>query len=65
MTRVYEIEEWMSERTVVKGSDLEREIYDELRTISGHLKAIQYSAAWVAFLLTIATVVVVFRGFAT
>jgi len=55
----------MSEISTVRAPNLEREIYDELRTISGHLKAIQYSAAWVAFLLTIATVVVVFRGFAT
>ena len=42
--------------------ELEREIYDELRNISGHLRAIQFSAAWIAFLLTVAAVIVIYRG---
>ena len=48
----------------MRAPELEREIYDELRTISGHLKAIQISVAWIAFLLTSAAVIYVFRGFA-
>jgi hypothetical protein len=47
----------------MKTPDLEREIVDELRNISGHLKAIQFSVAWIAFLLTAAAVTVVLREF--
>jgi len=51
--------------SVERNPDLERDIYHELRNISGHLKAIQFSAAWIAFLLTIAAVIAVYRGFAS
>ena len=47
----------------VRDHDLGREIYDELRAMSGHLKAIQFSAAWIAFLLTVAAAIAIFRGF--
>lgn len=55
----------MSEISTMSNPGLEREIYDELRTVSGHLRAIQFSAAWIAFLLTTAAVIVVVRGFAS